>query len=369
MDNPQFEGKPPSAHGEGTDVLTFTPASDPETISQGLQEGWITTTVEAEVVQFPPQEFSPIGETAKVFKPLAPSEARTLCEEIKGHLRSARQLLLALYEGEGWKALGYKSWRECITTEFEQSQRHCYHLLAAAQVGRNLCTIVQNPDDIPESHLRPLAQLEPEYQVQAYQQALEAAGDRVTAKHVERAVAKLLKTPAERSLSNENSHDQHLTPPPIKTLLMGFFEQGIDVDPCCNEGEPNIEARQHYRMADDGLRPQWHGTVFINPPYSGKHGSKMEDWTLKLRREYEAGRTTEAIALVPNYSAEGWYLHLDSYPLCSIRGRVTFADADGKPQPSAARFASALFYLGPRYDRFKQFFGGLGRIWKPDLED
>ena len=179
--------------------------------------------------------------------------------------------------------------------EFGRSQ--AYRLIDSAATIENLSPI----GDIPkkESHVRPLVKLTPEQQRQAWQLVLNLDGP-VTGDKVTQAAEQVQKSDSPQ-LSNPNSHDQHLTPPPVKTLLYGFFENGIDVDPCCNEGQPNIEARQHYRLEQDGLRPQWNGSVFVNPPYSGKHGSKMEDWALKLRQEFAVGRTTEAIALVPNY--------------------------------------------------------------------
>jgi hypothetical protein len=273
---------------------------------------------------------------------------------------------------------GFGSFEQYCRERWSFSKTHANRMIDHCQVVENLTPTGVIPEK--ERHTRPLAKLPPEKQREAWQLVINL-GSGIDSRRVQEAADAVMADeqspdgevgsahPTGKALDNPAAHDQHLTPPPIKTLLYGFFECGIDVDPCCNEGEPNIEARQHFRMADDGLSQRWSGTVFANPPYSGKHGSRLEDWAIKIRQEFELKVTTEAIVLVPNYSSEGWWQHLNIYPHCTIRGRVTFSDAGGRPQDSAARFASALFYLGPRYARFKQFFGTLGRIWKPELED
>jgi hypothetical protein len=65
------------------------------------------------------------------------SEARSLVERIRSHINDARLLVLELYEKEGWKALGYTSWRECVVAEFEQSKSTLYRTLDAALIEKN----------------------------------------------------------------------------------------------------------------------------------------------------------------------------------------------------------------------------------------
>ncbi len=119
-------------------------------------------------------------------------EARQTVDAINAHLNSARALLLDLYEREGWRALGYQSWRECVTAEFEQSQRHLYRQLQAAQIEREICPRGQI-GAIPEKHLRPLAALDtPGERREAWDRATSTAPDgKVTAAHVERTVVEM----------------------------------------------------------------------------------------------------------------------------------------------------------------------------------
>jgi site-specific DNA-methyltransferase (adenine-specific) len=94
-------------------------------------------------------------------EPMGPSEARECVEAINRHMDGARRLLLDLYEREGWRALGYASWRECVVAEFHQSQAYLYYQLDAARIERQISTIVETGDapQLPEFHLRQIAAL------------------------------------------------------------------------------------------------------------------------------------------------------------------------------------------------------------------
>lgn len=122
------------------------------------------------------------------------AEARATVDAIKGHMDSARKLLLDLEEREGWKALGYSSWRACAQAEFGQSSAQVYRLLTAAKIEQAIDSPI---GENPESHLRPLVTLDtPEQQKAALDRATELAGDRPrTAKDVQAAVEEI-KPPA-----------------------------------------------------------------------------------------------------------------------------------------------------------------------------
>ena len=79
--------------------------------------------------RFPVNNFEP-----DLSKSITEGEARLLVNRIRDHINDARALVLELYEREGWRALGYDSWRECVVAEFDQSQAYLYRLLDAAKV-------------------------------------------------------------------------------------------------------------------------------------------------------------------------------------------------------------------------------------------
>lgn len=131
---------------------------------------------------------------AIMLQTMTSEEARTCITEINNNLRNTRSLLLDLYEREGWKALGYASWRECVTTEFKQHQSYLYRQLEAAKAEKNILPMLENSPvgEIPESHLRPLSSLSLSDQREAYQKAIETAPEgKVTARQVEEIVREI----------------------------------------------------------------------------------------------------------------------------------------------------------------------------------
>lgn len=127
--------------------------------------------------------------------PMTKMDAVKCCIEIRNNLGSVRSRLLELHNREGWRALGYKSWRECVQQEFGGSQSRMYQELAAAQVEVNISHLVEIPESsqpakpIPERHARPLASLPPEKQAAVYKRAIDSSGGKPTAADVEREAA------------------------------------------------------------------------------------------------------------------------------------------------------------------------------------
>lgn len=128
----------------------------------------------------------------------------------------------------------------------------------------------------------------------------------------------------------------------------------IDLDPCSNEGKPNIPARQHFTYADNGLSHPWYGRLYMNPPY----GRAMAQWIVYLCTEYEEGRVIEALCLVPARTDTQWFRRLKKYPRCCLWGRLRFVGAE-----NSAPFPSMVVYLGTHIKRFQQYFGDIGDIY------
>ncbi len=131
-------------------------------------------------------------------------EARECIEKINSNLINTRSLILDLYERKGWEALGYESWRKCVTSEFKDKQTYLYYQLEAAKTERNISTMVEK-GTTPERHLRPLSRLEPPQQKEAWKKAVETAPEgKVTARHVESVVDKIIKKPETVEIDEES---------------------------------------------------------------------------------------------------------------------------------------------------------------------
>jgi phage N-6-adenine-methyltransferase len=160
-------------------------------------------------------------------------------------------------------------------------------------------------------------------------------------------------------VTGENVHHssasaQWNTPPEVIGRVLETLGD-IDLDPCSNPGEPNVPARRHFTEADDGLAHPWHGRVYMNPPY----GDVIKAWVQKLAAEFESGRVTEAIALVPARTDTAWFRELPAEYVCFWTGRLRFSEAG-----AGAPFPSAVFYLGPRPERFVLAFGDAGLMYR-----
>jgi hypothetical protein len=77
---------------------------------------------------------------------------------------------LELYERDGWKALGYDSWQDCVVKEFGKSKSYLYRQLAAAKVELLICPSSQ-VGEIREAKLRPLSPLPDEEKLRVWDQA------------------------------------------------------------------------------------------------------------------------------------------------------------------------------------------------------
>lgn len=131
----------------------------------------------------------------------------------------------------------------------------------------------------------------------------------------------------------------------------------IDLDPCSNSHEkPNVPALKHLTESDNGLAHQWHGRVYMNPPY----GRAIAKWVAHLSQEYESQRVVEALALVPARTDTKWFRALYPHYVCFIRGRLKFSG-----HGNSAPFPSAVFYLGTNLTAFLEAFEDIGHIYQP----
>jgi hypothetical protein len=113
--------------------------------------------------------------------------------------------------------------------------------------------------------------------------------------------------------------DDWYTPPAIFDALGLTF----DLDPCSPGASHWVPARKVYTLADDGLAHQWHGTVFMNPPFGGRLGHVP--W---LRRFLDH---QDGIAIVRAYTSSGWFHDwaVRAQTMLFPRGKTKFIRPDG----------------------------------------
>jgi hypothetical protein len=132
-------------------------------------------------------------ENAVAIKPMVYKEARECADRINAGINNVRQDVVALHDLDGWTALGYESWNDCVEQEFKQCRSYIFYQLKAAQIEQNLGKSTKvDSEQIPERQLRPLSKLEPAQQREAWQKAVSTAPEgKVTAAHVSKVVREM----------------------------------------------------------------------------------------------------------------------------------------------------------------------------------
>lgn len=137
----------------------------------------------------------------------------------------------------------------------------------------------------------------------------------------------------------------------------------IDLDPATHpHAQETIRAEKFYTAQDDGLAHEWHGRVWLNPPYAQP---LIADFTSKIVREYCDGRVSAAVVLTHNYTDTEWFHNLANYcsAICFTRGRIRFQDADGNE--AAPTQGQAFFYFGDDVALFAATFADVGFVVLP----
>jgi len=108
----------------------------------------------------------------------------------------------------------------------------------------------------------------------------------------------------------------------------------IDTDPASSElANTVVKADTFYTIEDSGLDKEWHGNVFMNPPYSA---DLIPAFINKLIAEYGNEHIKEAIVLVNNATETKWFQSLVriASAVCFTFGRTSYwraGDSQGKP--------------------------------------
>jgi hypothetical protein len=150
---------------------------------------------------------------------------------------------------------------------------------------------------------------------------------------------------------------------------------GIDLDPAsCAMANQTVKASRYYSIEDDGLKQEWYGNVWLNPPYGqdkslpNEWRSTIARWVKRLVSEYQNGNIRQGILLSTTQTDGAWFQPLWEYPICFASHVVQFTCLvpnknrwNGK---AAHRNGTIFVYLGPNEQKFIEVFSQFGRIAK-----
>lgn len=290
-----------------------------------------------------------------------------------------RAELLRFYEGRGWAALGYGTWRGWAQTRLGDSQSEAYRQLLAGRIERELFPDSGKIGTTPTAQLEamsPIAKakgpIDGDLIRDTWDEAhhiAEERGEKFTARHVTEAVQavtapEVFPPAATRFNEGMRSSDSPEWYTPSHILDLAWDVMGaIDLDPASSKAaQATIGATEWYGLDHpveshrDGLKLGWFGRVWMNPPY----GDEIGEWVDRLIHQYETGQVVEALALLPSRTDTAWFhraLRGRPYPFCLLQGRLKFSGAE-----NSAPFPSVIVYLGENVQRFHEVFSSIGII-------
>ena len=131
-----------------------------------------------------------------------------------------------------------------------------------------------------------------------------------------------------KSVHFSSETDQWATPDDLFQKLDSIF--GFTTDVCA--GHDNAKCRTYYTESDDGLKQDWRGVCWMNPPY----GRQIGAWVKKAYESSVENRATVVCLLPARVDTRWWHDYCTKGEMFFLKGRLKFGDAvNSAPFPSA----------------------------------
>jgi ParB family chromosome partitioning protein len=137
------------------------------------------------------------------------------------------------------------------------------------------------------------------------------------------------------------------------TAVMG----AVDLDPASSEqANTVVGAADIFTEERDGLAEEWHGRVWMNPPYARP---LVDRFCERLAESHAEGNVPQACVLVNNATETAWFHSLASQAsaMCFPRGRVKFWHPRKESAPLQGQ---VVIYMGEQVAEFRQEFAQFG---------
>lgn len=265
--------------------------------------------------------------------------------------------LLAIRDGRLYRAK-YPTFEAYCRERWGFNASRARQLIGAASVMDNLksVTVVTLPAN--EAQTRPLAQLPPAEQPEAWKAAnntAKQAGRTVTAADVQAEVE------SRKPHVAHNSGDNEWYTPALYVEAARAVMGKIELDPASTpEANKVVKAENIHTAKDDGLQQDWTGKLWMNPPYETALVGKFIE---KLATSVESGAVPEALVLVNNATETKWFVRLAGVSafLCFLTGRVKFWQP-GNHDSATGLQGQAVAYIGKHGKRFTEHFKQFGIV-------
>jgi ParB family chromosome partitioning protein len=139
---------------------------------------------------------------------------------------------------------------------------------------------------------------------------------------------------------------------------------GIDLDPAsCAAANKTVKAKEYFDVRKDGLKQDWHGRVWLNPPYSRP---AVEQFCQKTVSELDAGNLKSVCVLTNNFTetAAGQLLLSKASAVLFVAGRIAFIDRDGEENGMPLQ-GQMIAGFNVTFTDFKAAFSEFGIVLRP----
>lgn len=158
-------------------------------------------------------------------------------------------------------------------------------------------------------------------------------------------------------VTNNSGCNEWYTPEKFVNLARKVLGN-IDLDPAsCEYANRTIKADKYFTIEDNGLTHEWHGNIWMNPPYTSELVTKF---TEKFVDEYKHGNITSGIVLVNNATETSWFTNMVSVAKAVVfpRGRIRY---ESSTRDSLAPLqGQAFIYFGNDENNFLSVFSEIG---------
>lgn len=161
-------------------------------------------------------------------------------------------------------------------------------------------------------------------------------------------------------VAKATGEDEWYTPKKIIRLVKRLMKE-IDVDPASSKTANRIiGAKKYYTKEEDGLKQEWKGRVWMNPPYSQPLVTKFCNLFVE---KHISGEISEGCVLVNNATETRFYQNMMQHcrAICFVKGRIKFVDANGE-STGAPLQGQTILYFGEYVDSFAEVFSELGVV-------
>lgn len=167
------------------------------------------------------------------------------------------------------------------------------------------------------------------------------------------AVMKKIEEHKKPHVANNSTDNEWYTPEHYIKLARQVMGS-IDLDPASNDfANETVKATEYYTEEDDGLKQEWFGNIWMNPPYSTALLQKFADKLIN-------SKFNQAIVLVNNATETAWFETLVSKASAVVfhKGRIRFVKRDG--EHGSPLQGQAFLYYGNNVEKFIDVFEEIG---------